>query len=209
MATDERAAQNTDREIWWTDDYSIFVTEGDGLGINVGGHVIVKPVCEWFRLADQPPSTGEPVASATGPRLTYDVKGDVLYAALRSAPATKSIEKPLQAVVRTDSKGVVGITIVDFIVQCLAASPAAPDVVGEIVKWQPTKAEVQSGYDRLKFAEGLIKQLPETHDGRNTWLLNYGRSEEAARKRLARNIQWDDATQASGEYRTPTDAPDA
>lgn len=34
--------------------------------------------------------------------------------------------------------------------------------------------EIQSGYDRVKWAEGLIRQLPETHDGRNSWLLNFG-----------------------------------
>ena len=38
-----------------------------------------------------------------------------------------------------------------------------------------TSHEIQSNYDRVKFAEGLIRQLPITHDGRNTWLLNYGR----------------------------------
>lgn len=38
-----------------------------------------------------------------------------------------------------------------------------------------TKAEIQSGMDRVRWAEGLIKQLPEDHEGRNSWLLNYGR----------------------------------
>ncbi len=36
------------------------------------------------------------------------------------------------------------------------------------------KAEIQSGHDRVKWAEGLIRQLPVNHDGRNSWLLNYG-----------------------------------
>lgn len=36
------------------------------------------------------------------------------------------------------------------------------------------KEEIQSGLDRVKWAEGLIRQLPESHDGRNSWLLNYG-----------------------------------
>ncbi len=36
-----------------------------------------------------------------------------------------------------------------------------------------TPAEIQSGSDRVRWAEGLIRQLPETHDGRNSWLLNY------------------------------------
>ena len=37
-----------------------------------------------------------------------------------------------------------------------------------------TKAEIQSGLSRVKWAELLIKQLPEEHEGRNSWLLNYG-----------------------------------
>lgn len=37
-----------------------------------------------------------------------------------------------------------------------------------------TPHEIQSGSTRVDWAEGLIRQLPETHDGRNSWLLNYG-----------------------------------
>jgi hypothetical protein len=29
-------------------------------------------------------------------------------------------------------------------------------------------------HDPMKWAEGLIRQLPENHDGRNSWLLNHG-----------------------------------
>lgn len=36
-----------------------------------------------------------------------------------------------------------------------------------------TPAELQSGYDRVKWAEGLIRQLPLDHEGRNSWLMNY------------------------------------
>lgn len=53
---DEQAYQNTDRELWREreDDYyanSIFVTESGGIGINVGGYVIVKPLTEWHKDA--------------------------------------------------------------------------------------------------------------------------------------------------------------
>ena len=41
-----------------------------------------------------------------------------------------------------------------------------------------SETEVQSGLDRVKWAEGLIQQLPESHDGRNSWLLNYGQSKQ-------------------------------
>jgi hypothetical protein len=37
-----------------------------------------------------------------------------------------------------------------------------------------TKAELESGFTRVQWAEALIKQLPEEHEGRNSWLLNYG-----------------------------------
>ena len=37
-----------------------------------------------------------------------------------------------------------------------------------------TPAERQSGVTRVKWAENLSRQLPEDHDGRNSWLLNYG-----------------------------------
>jgi hypothetical protein len=42
-----------------------------------------------------------------------------------------------------------------------------------------TPAEIQSGLDRQRAAEGLIEQLPKNHDGRNTWLMNFGVKEEA------------------------------
>ena len=42
-----------------------------------------------------------------------------------------------------------------------------------------SKFEQQSGFDRVKTAEMLILQLPRNHDGRNTWLMNYGISDEA------------------------------
>jgi hypothetical protein len=37
----------------------------------------------------------------------------------------------------------------------------------------------KDAFEALKWAEGLILQLPEHHNGRNSWLLNYGLSEEA------------------------------
>jgi len=55
-----------------------------------------------------------------------------------------------------------------------------------------TPTEVQSNHDRQKWAEGLILQLPATHDGRNSWLLNYGRSEEAQALRKKRGWPWSD-----------------
>jgi len=51
------AYKNTDRELWREqgDFYSpsIFVTEGGGIGISVGGLVYVRPVREWHGLVDE------------------------------------------------------------------------------------------------------------------------------------------------------------
>lgn len=60
-----------------------------------------------------------------------------------------------------------------------------------------TLAEIQSNYDWQAHAEGLIRQLPVDHDGRNTWLLNYGRSMEAKMLRAFRNIRWSEEHQAA------------
>lgn len=59
-----------------------------------------------------------------------------------------------------------------------------------------TKAEIQSGLNRVRNAEGLISQLPKTHDGRNTWLLNYGTGQEAISLRRKRNLTFNDDTMA-------------
>jgi hypothetical protein len=49
---------------------------------------------------------------------------------------------------------------------------------------QLTKAEIQSGHDRVRWAEGLIRQLPADHEGRNSWLF-----ELRARARCRRAAQ--------------------
>ena len=51
----------------------------------------------------------------------------------------------------------------------LAQDESARDVI------RLTPAEIQSRYSRVAWAEALIRQLPETHEGRNSWLLNYGK----------------------------------
>lgn len=60
-----------------------------------------------------------------------------------------------------------------------------------------TTVEIQSGFNRVRFAEGLILQLPEDHDGRNTWLLNYGTSQIAVNLRLNRGIKFNEETKAA------------
>lgn len=94
---EQRAALNTDREIWRAkDDYyspSIHVTEGRGIGINVGGTVYVRPVEHWHKLASQegaaPGPTPQPL---TNPdllaahwlfemRCNHELKTDVAFCA--------------------------------------------------------------------------------------------------------------------------------
>lgn len=50
------------------------------------------------------------------------------------------------------------------------------------------QVEITSNYNRVRYAEGLISQLPKDHDGRNTWLLNYGIKEEAVKLRKDKNL---------------------
>lgn len=69
-----------------------------------------------------------------------------------------------------------------------------------------SKHEIQSGLSRVGNAEGLIEQLPKDHDGRNTWLMNYGTRDEAVAiranhkqkaiddNRVPRELVWDDET---------------
>jgi len=57
MTTNDYPKQNTDRELWRESDDrsqctpSIHVTQDGGIGINVGGTVIVRPIREWHALA--------------------------------------------------------------------------------------------------------------------------------------------------------------
>lgn len=66
-----------------------------------------------------------------------------------------------------------------------------------------TLAEQQSGLDRVKWAEGLIQQLPATHDGRNSWLLNYGTSDEAKLLRIGHDLKWVEGLQAAETFGGP------
>lgn len=57
--------------------------------------------------------------------------------------------------------------------------------------------EQNSGRDRIHWAEGLIEQLDPKHDGRNSWLLNYGRGELGQHLREQRDIKFDEFTQSA------------
>jgi hypothetical protein len=59
-----------------------------------------------------------------------------------------------------------------------------------------TRAEVASNLDRQKWAEGLILQLPASHDGRNSWLMNYGAGEAAETLRAARGLKLNSESRA-------------
>lgn len=110
---------NTDRELWREtegDYYSprIFVTSQGGIGIDVGGHCIVRPIKGWFDLAaklaplpapnygsgapgdERPPRiTSRPdVASMSGPALLEYCgdRGDRWAAAFCSVARNKGIE---------------------------------------------------------------------------------------------------------------------
>jgi len=50
--------------------------------------------------------------------------------------------------------------------------------------------------DRQQWAENLILQLPPDHDGRNSWLLNYGRKDVSRKLRRLRGLEFDERSQA-------------
>lgn len=58
------------------------------------------------------------------------------------------------------------------------------------------QAEIQANHTRVDWAEGLILQLPKDHEGRNSWLLNYGKREEAVNLRHQKGLFFDDKTQS-------------
>lgn len=64
------------------------------------------------------------------------------------------------------------------------------------MEYKLNNVEIQSNFDRMSFAEKLILQLPEEHDGRNTWLLNYGKSDFAIKLRKEKNLIFDEETQS-------------
>jgi hypothetical protein len=68
---------------------------------------------------------------------------------------------------------------------------------GPVATISLTAAESASSMSRVKWAEGLILQLPEAHDGRNSWLLNYGIGEAAIALREGRGCGFDAVTQAA------------
>lgn len=70
----------------------------------------------------------------------------------------------------------------------------------EIDGWEYTGAETQSRSGRLKWAEGLILQLPTNHDGRNSWLMNYGIGDEACKLREGRHLKFEARTRAAETF---------
>ena len=58
------------------------------------------------------------------------------------------------------------------------------------------EVEIRAGLSRVLFAEVLIEQLPKDHDGRNTWLLNYGTLKEAKELRRVKELSFDEETQS-------------
>ena len=79
--------------------------------------------------------------------------------------------------------------------------PVGP-TVQEPAKVEPSiklnAAEISSKLDRVKWAELLILKLDEEYQARNSWLLNYGRGEEAKRLREFCGQVFDEETQSAG-----------
>lgn len=64
---------------------------------------------------------------------------------------------------------------------CDQAAPAeTPPPAKTVIEL--TLAEIRSGLDRVKWDEGLIRQLPEDHEGANSWLINYRTAQGLVKK---------------------------
>lgn len=72
---------------------------------------------------------------------------------------------------------------------------SAVEISKDVIKLN--QAETGSGLTRVKWAEGLIKQLPRHHEGRNSWLRNYGTDEESEGMRKDSNSKWHEETQSA------------
>jgi hypothetical protein len=78
--------ENTDKELWreTPNDYyspSIFVTEQNSIGINVGGMVYVRPVEEWHKLAEPAKTlTDDEIVEIYNDILIHDKKSSIKFA---------------------------------------------------------------------------------------------------------------------------------
>lgn len=77
-------------------------------------------------------------------------------------------------------------TIADHIqhLEALAHAEMAPSI-------RLSVGEIQSGFSRVRWAEGLICQLPSHHEGAQSWLLNYGTKPRAEELRAKKGLKWD------------------
>lgn len=74
-----------------------------------------------------------------------------------------------------------GVTCADLIAQgYLKSLPPKGVPPTSFTHIELTKAEVTGGFTRVQWAERLILQLPASHEGRNSWLLNFGSTPMAA-----------------------------
>ena len=79
----ETACVNTDRELWREKPggyyaNSIHVTEGGGIGINVGGTVIVRTLAQWHALATVMTATFAAAGDKEGARADQQALNNIL-----------------------------------------------------------------------------------------------------------------------------------
>lgn len=79
--------------------------------------------------------------------------------------------------------------------EVIASQKSAAVPTSDVIKLNP--AEIQSGLDRVRWAEGLIEKMSRCHEGRNSWLMNYGINSEAIGLRKERSIEWDAITRSA------------
>lgn len=81
------------------------------------------------------------------------------------APSVGMDQVEAQAASTQASEATAGFATGGYVSPCALVKPSSIEF---------SKEEMQSGLNRVRWAEGLIRQLPTNHEGRNSWLKNYG-----------------------------------
>lgn len=152
--------------------------------------------CEMMKVADDIEHT---VRTFEGEKLTDRDYADILSRLARSvAEEINDVTEKINNTVANapDRDDEVGHHLYPAETKALGPEKADLVITSPSPGYVLTPVEYQSGLSRIKLAEMLIGQLPPDHDGRNTWLLNYGVGEEACKKREIRRLKFNTGTQA-------------
>jgi hypothetical protein len=156
QSPDDPACKNTDRELWrerFGDFYadSIHVTERGGIGINCGGHVIVKPLHEWHALAARAVPAGENASGASCSMVASGAEEGMRDAA--SEPGSLEFMHAREAHYRAGLRGVLDDFGADYLLTTVVAMLVNRDSLcdsrepDKVDNWKARKRAVDAADD--------------------------------------------------------------